>query len=271
MKKVIINADDFGYSSAVNAGIIKAFQEGVLTSATLMANMPSCDEAIELAKKNPGLGVGGHLTLTCGSAMTSGPSIHHVNGTFYTLSEYQKQRHLMNEADIFSEWCYQIDYLLDKGMALTHLDSHHHLHTFQENLEITQQISQKYQLTFRNAFGLEAQIHLPYQKGIKGFLDLMNYPDIRDLTQSVGNNKEACFEEIQAVLAAVVEEVTELMVHPAFVDEALYFNSSFSIARMKEVAILCDPKMKELLRENNLELFHYGNLSSSSGIVKNKE
>ena len=51
MKKVIINADDFGYSSAVNLGIIKAYKEGILTSTTLMANMPGCDEAITLAKE----------------------------------------------------------------------------------------------------------------------------------------------------------------------------------------------------------------------------
>ncbi|MCB6144124.1 ChbG/HpnK family deacetylase, partial [Lachnospira pectinoschiza] len=47
MKKIIINADDFGYSSGVNQGIIKAFREGVLSSTTLMANMPGCDEAIK--------------------------------------------------------------------------------------------------------------------------------------------------------------------------------------------------------------------------------
>lgn len=66
MKKVIINADDFGYSAAVNAGIIKAYQDGVLTSTTLMANMSGRDGAIQLAKENQGLGVGGHLVLTCG-------------------------------------------------------------------------------------------------------------------------------------------------------------------------------------------------------------
>ena len=51
MKKLIINADDFGYSSGVNAGIMKAYQEGVLTSTTLMGNMPGAKEAVRLQKK----------------------------------------------------------------------------------------------------------------------------------------------------------------------------------------------------------------------------
>ncbi|MCO5446190.1 carbohydrate deacetylase [Enterococcus faecalis] len=261
MKKVIINADDFGYSSGVNAGILKAFQEGVLTSTTLMANMPGCDEAIYLAKANPGLGVGGHLVLTCGAAKTFGKSIVDSEGEFYKLEQYRQLRCSMDDEEIFNEWCSQIDYLIDNGLNLTHLDSHHHVHTFPENLAITKRIAYKYQLPFRNAFALEKNQELPCQKGITGFLDLMNYPAIRDLTQSFEENKDACFSELQAVLDKIEEgEITELMVHPAFVDELLYFHSSFNIARVKEVAILCDPMTEALLSKNNVALFHYGNV-----------
>lgn len=58
MGKLIINADDFGYGKGVNMGIIEAYQNGVLTSTTLMAGMPGFDQAVKLAKDNPGLGVG---------------------------------------------------------------------------------------------------------------------------------------------------------------------------------------------------------------------
>ncbi len=63
MRRAIINADDFGLCRGVNEGIIKAHREGVLTSATLMANMPGFDHAVGLAKDNPGLGVGIHLNM----------------------------------------------------------------------------------------------------------------------------------------------------------------------------------------------------------------
>lgn len=261
MKKVIINADDFGYSSAVNLGIIKAYKEGILTSTTLMANMPGCDEAIRLAKENPDLGVGGHLVLTCGKPLTKGESLTDGNGDFYSLAEYKKHRNEMCDEEIFQEWCHQIDYLIDHGLKLTHLDSHHHAHTFPENLEITKRIADKYHLCFRNAFELEENIELPAQKGIRGFSDLMNHSAIRDLTKSFEESRIRCFEEIQTVLDKVEDnEITELMVHPAYVDEILYFNSSFNIQRVKEVSILCDSQMKQLFEENQIVTCSYKNV-----------
>lgn len=69
MKHLIINADDFGYSKAVNLGIMESHINGVLTSTTLMANMPGVDHAVSLLKDMPNLCVGAHLTLTCGKPM----------------------------------------------------------------------------------------------------------------------------------------------------------------------------------------------------------
>ena len=67
--KLIINADDFGYSNGVNYGIIDAFKNGILTSTTCLTNMPGFNHAIQLAKENPNLGIGIHLTLTCGKPL----------------------------------------------------------------------------------------------------------------------------------------------------------------------------------------------------------
>ena len=72
VKSLIINADDFGFSRGVNLGIIEAFQHGVLTSTTLMVNMQEADHAVELARQNPELGVGIHLTLTAGRPILGG-------------------------------------------------------------------------------------------------------------------------------------------------------------------------------------------------------
>src|ERR1700691_3292444 len=69
MKQLILNADDFGYTRGINEGIIRAHRDGVLTSATLMANGAAFDDAVERAKANPTLGVGCHLVLTGGFAV----------------------------------------------------------------------------------------------------------------------------------------------------------------------------------------------------------
>src|ERR1035437_859076 len=66
--RLIVNADDFGLSSSVNEAVIRAHREGILTSASLMVNEPGFDEAVKLARENPRLGVGLHLTLLMGHA-----------------------------------------------------------------------------------------------------------------------------------------------------------------------------------------------------------
>ena len=89
MGKVIFNSDDFGYSHGVNYGIADAYQRGILTSTTLMANMPGFDHAVKLKRDLPNLGVGVHLTLTCGkpllknvTSLMDGDNFKHLS--FYT-------------------------------------------------------------------------------------------------------------------------------------------------------------------------------------------
>ena len=258
MKQVVINADDFGYSLAVNRGVIKAYKDGVVSSTTLMANMPGCIEAIKLANENKDLGVGCHLNITTGKPMTDAKTLVDENGEFYHLAGYKEHRNEMDPEEIYHEWCAQVDFLLSKGVKLTHLDSHHHVHSFSENLTLTQRISDKYQLPVRNCYGIENQVKLSYQRGIVGFDDLMNYAHIRSLDKSYHADQEQCLTEIQAVLDRLQDnQITEFMVHPAFVDETLYFNSSFNVPRIKEVTILCDSAFKKKLQENQVEVIPY--------------
>ena len=65
MKRMIVNADDFGFSEAVNHGILKAMQEGIVTSTSIMANMPGFAHAVQLYHEHPDMAVGVHLNLTC--------------------------------------------------------------------------------------------------------------------------------------------------------------------------------------------------------------
>src|SRR5216117_276522 len=70
-RRLIVNADDFGRSHSINLAVIRAHREGILTTASLMVNEAACDEAVKLAKENPRLGVGLHLTLICGHSALS--------------------------------------------------------------------------------------------------------------------------------------------------------------------------------------------------------
>jgi len=70
-KQLVVNADDFGFTRDVNQGIIEAHQQGILTAATLMANGDAFDDAVRLARENPGLDVGAHLVLIGGGALAT--------------------------------------------------------------------------------------------------------------------------------------------------------------------------------------------------------
>lgn len=77
-RRLVVNADDFGRSSAINEAVIRARREGILTTASLMVNEPACAEAVALAKANPQLGAGLHLTLLCGHAALPAEQIPNV-------------------------------------------------------------------------------------------------------------------------------------------------------------------------------------------------
>ncbi len=84
-RRLIVNADDFGRSAAINQAVIRAHQEGILTTASLMVNEPEAAEAVALAKANPRLGVGLHLALLCGRSALSAaqiPGLVNARGEF---------------------------------------------------------------------------------------------------------------------------------------------------------------------------------------------
>lgn len=259
MKQLIINADDFGYCAAINAGIIHAHREGVLTSATLMANMPGTAEAIALAKQHPSLGIGCHLVLTMGRPLdATNTSLQDEKGNFYKLCDYLLMRESYSEEEIYREWCTQIDYLLAEGVKLTHFDSHHHIHFYPENREITTRISKKYDLPARNSYGTEGFSPTSGQAINELLLDMMNTESIRNMTLPYSTLKNECLSELKETFAKGEKAHTlEMMVHPAFVDEYLFTNSSFNIARMREVEILTDPSVRQLIESLNYELVNY--------------
>ncbi|WP_321993442.1 carbohydrate deacetylase [Clostridium butyricum] len=255
MKHLIINADDFGYSKAVNLGIMESHINGVLTSTTLMANMPGVDHAVSLLKDMPNLCVGAHLTLTCGKPMLGEKvsTLIEENGYFFKLKDVENKVVQMDTNEIYEEWKTQIRYLLKKGVNLSHIDSHHHVHTFKEHEEIIKVLSEEFNLPVRNCNNvLENKIR---------FLDLCNYNPIRNMEEKYENVRIECFKLIEEIIKKNIQyENTEAMCHPAFLDSYLLENSSFNIARIREVDILCDQLMRDLINKYEIKLCNYKNI-----------
>jgi len=133
-RRLIINADDFGRSAAINEAVIRAHREGVLTSASLMVNEQAFDEAVRLARENPRLGVGLHLTLLCGhSALEPDriPGLVNANREFHNGPAGVGWRYFFNGAlreQLRAEIHAQFEKFRSTGLPMDHVNGHLHLH-----------------------------------------------------------------------------------------------------------------------------------------------
>ena len=133
-RRLVVNADDFGRSRSINAAVVRAHREGVLTSASLMVNEPACAEAVALAKENPKLGVGLHLTLLMGhSALLP----EEIPGLVNAQREFSNNpvgvgfRYFFHRGlreQLRAEIHAQFDRFRATGLPLDHVNGHLHLH-----------------------------------------------------------------------------------------------------------------------------------------------
>ncbi len=153
MKQLIINADDFGYTRGVNEGIIRAHRDGILTSATLMANGAAFDDAVERAKANPRLGVGCHLVLTGGKSVAPREKIRSLADSQgrlpVSLGSLVARLSLgaIRTSDIETELSAQLEKIRHAGIELTHVDTHKHTHVHPRVMSAVGRVAQKFGIT----------------------------------------------------------------------------------------------------------------------------
>jgi len=133
-RRLIVNADDFGRSRSINEAVIRAHREGVLTSASLMVNGTAFDEAVEMARENPKLGIGLHLTLVCGSSALPHraiPDLVNEEGEFSNNPvaagvAYFARRQLQSQ--LRAEITAQFEKFQSTGLTLDHVNGHLNMH-----------------------------------------------------------------------------------------------------------------------------------------------
>jgi len=135
--RLILNADDFGLTAGVNRAIVELHRAGLLTSTTLMARAAATEEAIELARDLPALGVGCHVVLVDGDPQLTAREIPTLverrTGRFHSTLGSFVGRLLsghISAREIEAEAAAQIAFLQNHGLRLTHFDTHKHLHMF---------------------------------------------------------------------------------------------------------------------------------------------
>jgi hopanoid biosynthesis associated protein HpnK len=134
VRRLIVNADDFGASPSINQAVIRAHQDGILTTASLMVNEPACADAVRLAKENPRMGVGLHLTLLMGHSALSPekiPGLVNAQGEFSNSPVGVGMRYFFQpglRAQLRAEIHAQFEKFRATGLTLDHVNGHLHMH-----------------------------------------------------------------------------------------------------------------------------------------------
>jgi chitin disaccharide deacetylase len=148
----IINGDDFGFSPGVNQAIIQAYEQGVLTSTSLMVTGDAAEEAIALASDRPNLGTGLHLVLVCGRSVLPPEQIPHLVDSKGNFSDsplqagLRYQFHPPAHKELHQEIRAQLEKFRASGLPLSHVDGHLHLHTHPVILRILVELAPEFDI-----------------------------------------------------------------------------------------------------------------------------
>jgi len=271
-KELIVNADDFGAGKETDRGILQAFRQGIVTSASLLANGPNAAEAARMASAS-GLPVGVHLNLADGMALT-GP----ISGLTDTTGRFPGKaasRHYLRKTpssgDLRRELAAQIDRVIKLGLTPDHLDSHQHCFLFPPVCDIIFELAETRDIpTLRLPKPAEPAANDP--GGMLGE-ELAIYRELappaaaalrnRPLDSPLGlfgmpllNRLDE--EALLRTLELVPPGRWELMVHPGLTDDANPFGGR---ERERELDGLCAPRVRSRLAELSIQLITFGDLA----------
>ena len=243
-KHLIVNADDFGRTPGINRGVLEAHTHGIVTSATLMVNYPAAAEAAALAKDHAALGVGLHVQLTGGGTPSSPPeqvrSLLDGSGRFHAKPDAlagADPRELLAEARAQLRRFRELT-----GRRPTHFDSHHHAHKLPAVLEALVTLAWETGLPVR---GASAEVRARLRS--EGLPTTDHF--IEDFYA-----RGATLEGLIAVLVRLEPGTTELMCHPAVVDDELRATSGYAEPRARELEVLLHQGVRQALQAAGVRL-----------------
>ena len=226
-RRLVVNADDFGRSHAINAGVVQAHVQGIVTSASLMVRHPAAADAVALAREHPGLGLGLHLDLT----------------EWELTGDTWRARYTVVDTDDVGAVTAEVERQLESFRSLvgaepTHLDSHQHVHrdepvrsaTVTAAAALSIPLREHGEIRYCGAFYGQDRRGQPFPQGIT--------PDA-----------------LAHLLRELEPGTTEIGCHPATVAEPF---TSYSVERPVELVALCDPGVKRTIRECGIELCQFG-------------
>lgn len=291
MRRLIVNADDFGFTSGVNRAIFEAHTRGIVTSSTLMANGPAFSEAAELAKRTPRLSVGCHVVLIDGEPVLNSTQLPSL--TTRTPARFRDglkafaARAITGRIDadeIAAEATAQIRKVQSAGIAVSHFDTHKHTHLFPKILRpLLRAAADCGVRALRNPFGPRLPLRSSQLLARPNLWT--RYAEVRVLRSFAGAFRDAVDRDgfvtpdgtlgievtgaldetlFHAIARSIPDGTWEFVCHPGYNDADLQrAQTRLRESRETELAVLTLPSARDLLSHEGIELISYHDLSSN--------
>lgn len=283
MRRLIVNADDFGYTSGVNRAIVEAHTRGVVTSSTLMASGRAFADAVALAKTVPTLSVGCHVVLIDGEPLVEPERVPSLTASrkFRDDMKAFAARALAGKIDateITAEATAQIRKIQSAGLAISHVDTHKHTHLFPQILRpLLRAAGECGVKAVRNPFG--PRFPLRSSQLLRKPRLWTRYAEVRILRRFAGSFHDSVKREgfvtpdgtlgievtgtlneklFQAIAGSIPDGTWEFVCHPGYNDEELQAASTrLRASRETELRVLTLPAARDLLSREGIELISY--------------
>ena len=277
-KQLIINADDFGIHPAVNEAVRKAATEGILTSTSLMAGGDAFDEAVEMARSMPSLGIGVHLTLVGGIKPvlppSEVPSLTWDNGVFchdYGKLIVRDLEGKISLSEVYAEWDAQIQKIMNTGLPVTHMDGHQHMHMWPHFYPIVRDLAKKYHVSCMRVpdedvlFGMkDGHIIRWAAKNGLSLLSRMHRPDLKKNHIRTNDHFFGMLygghlspERFAKFILQTKPGITEIMCHPSADTRAMEDTFHWGYHGEDELAGLLADINRELIAKKQISLISY--------------
>ena len=291
MRRLIINADDFGYTSGVNRAIVEAHTRGVVTSSTLMAKGGAFPEAVQMAKTMPQLSIGCHVMLIDGEPVLDSDKVPSLteerrfrDGLKTFAARALAGRIRANE--VAAEASEQIRKLQSAGIPVSHIDTHKHTHLLPQILRPVLRAAKECGVrAVRNPFGprrpmqssqllarpglwtrfAEARILRSFAGKFRAAVDREGFatPDGTLGIEVTGALDETLF---CAIAKSIPAGTWEFVCHPGYNDADLQAaHTRLRESRETELRVLTLPGARELLAQEGVELISYRDLIGQPG------
>jgi predicted glycoside hydrolase/deacetylase ChbG (UPF0249 family) len=261
VRKLVVNADDFGFTRDVNQGIIEAHRTGILTATTIMSTGAAFDDAVRLARENPTLDIGVHLVL--------------VGQPPFPMTVPQLiQAVTLRKIRIYEELSAQVQRVLDAGLNPSHLDTHKHTHLLPPVLSAVARISEEFKIPWvRRPFDFPLEPNgIPWQKRtvsrafgvVRGrFERVLARHGCRSTDHFAGFQITGKFDasDVARMIRSLPQGSTEFMCHPGICSAELRAASTrLKESREDELRALTAREVREAVRESGVELVTYREL-----------